>query len=302
MSGFSENIVSKVDTASLFIAITSVILLAGITAFMIYSIIRFKRTRNPEPSTVEGNTVLEIIWAVVPAVLVMAMFAYGWTGFKFMRRVPPDAMNVKVTARMWSWLFEYENGRKDTVLRVPVGKPVKILLHSEDVIHSFYVPAFRVKEDAVPRMETYLWFRAEREGEYDVFCAEYCGTGHSAMITKIIAMQKDKFEEWYEAEEPHVAEIHPGRKIMEERGCIGCHSTDGSTLVGPTFKNIWHKQERVFSSGKLREVVVDEEYIKRSIRDPGADVVKDYQNMMPPYPDISEHEVEEIVEYLKTLR
>lgn len=301
MTEFSETIAQKVDSAFLFITVISLILLLGITIFMVYSVIRFRREKNREASTVEGNTLLEIIWAVIPTLIVMAMFYYGWTGFKFMRKVPPDAMVVKVTARMWSWQFEYENGKKESVLRVPVGKAVKVLLHSEDVIHSFYVPAFRVKEDAVPGLETYLWFRAQYPGEYDILCAEYCGTGHSKMLSRVIAMPEEEFWEWYEGKEM-VAGVHEGRRILEEKGCLGCHTTDGSSLVGPTFKNLFGRKERVFTSGQIWEIVVDSEYIKRSIKSPGDDVVDGYQNMMPPFPDITEHEIEEIIEYLESLK
>lgn len=301
MTEFSETIAQRFDSAFLFITVISLILLLGITIFMVYSVIRFRRGKNREASTVEGNTLLEIIWAVIPTLIVMAMFYSGWTGFKFMRKVPPDAMVVKVTARMWSWQFEYENGKKESVLRVPVGKAVKVLLHSEDVIHSFYVPAFRVKEDAVPGLETYLWFRAQNPGEYDILCAEYCGTGHSKMLSKVIAMPEEEFEEWYEGK-AMVAGVHEGRRILEERGCLGCHTTDGSSLVGPTFKGIIGRKVRVFTSGEIREIVVDSEYIKRSIKSPGDDVVDGYQNMMPPFPDITEHEIEEIIEYLETLK
>lgn len=302
MSEFSETIAQKVDSAFLFITLISVVLLLGITVFMVYSVIRFNKKRNREPSTVEGNIFLEIVWAVLPVVLILLMFYYGWTGFKFMRKVPPDAMVVKVTARMWSWQFEYENGKKETVLRVPAGKAVKILLHSEDVIHSFFVPAFRVKEDAVPGLETYLWFKTEEPGEYDVFCAEYCGTGHSKMLSKVIVMPEEEFKEWYEGGEVSAADIPIGRKILEDKGCLGCHSTDGSTLVGPTFRNLPGRKEKVFIRGNLREIVVDSEYIKRSIKDPGKEVVEGYQNLMPPYPDINDKEIEEIIEYLETLK
>jgi cytochrome c oxidase subunit 2 len=302
MAEFSDTIAQKVDSAFLFIAVVSVILLIGITLFMIYSVIRFRKDKNRTASEVEGNLLLEIVWTVVPTVLVMAMFYYGWTGFKFIRKVPPDAMVVKVTARMWSWQFEYENGKKESVLRVPVGKPVKVLLKSDDVIHSFYVPAFRVKEDAVPGLETYLWFRADSPGEYDVFCAEYCGTGHSRMLSKVIALPEDEFREWYEGKEEGVAAVPHGRKLLEEKGCLGCHTTDGSSLVGPTFKNLYGRKERVFTSGKIREIIINSEYIKRAIKSPGEDVVEGYENMMPSYPDMTEHEIEEIVEYIETLK
>jgi cytochrome c oxidase subunit 2 len=192
----------EVDRIFLFIVGISVLLLALITVLMIYFVIRYRRNRHPEAVDIEGNTLLEIIWTLVPTALVIAMFYYGWIGFKAMRDVPDNAMNVGVTGQMWFWKFEYKNGRQTDSLHVPVGVPVKLNIESLDVIHSLYIPAFRIKEDAVPGAETYLWFVAENEGDFDIFCAEYCGTGHSSMNSKVIAHSEEEFRRWYNAWEP----------------------------------------------------------------------------------------------------
>lgn len=319
-SSFAE----RVDHIFLFILIVSVFSLALITFLMVFFSIKYARKKNIPPENIEGHNLLEVIWTVVPTILVMAMFYYGFIGFKQMRHVPADAMVVNVTGRMWSWLFEYDGGIQSDVLRVPLGKPVKLALSSQDVIHSFFVPAFRIKEDAVPGMNNYLWFEPTKVGSYDVQCAEYCGLRHSYMLTKVEVLPEEDFKAWYdgrilEAKAETAEEALEGKKgvqgetsqqmvaraqsLLQTKGCVACHTTDGSPLVGPTFKGLFGKTETVLTGGKEREIVVDEEYLKRSVLEPTADVVKGFPPIMPPQKGIvSEHELEEIVEYLQTLR
>ncbi len=168
---------------------------------MVYFVIRYRREKHPQPADIEGSTWLEITWTVIPTLLVLTMFYYGLTGFEFLKKVPEGAMVVKVIARQWSWLFQYENGHQDTELRVPVGKPVKLLLTSQDVIHGFYAPAFRIKQDAVPGMTNYLWFQPTEAGTFDVMCSQYCGLEHSHMLTKIVVLPEEEFTKWYQEQE-----------------------------------------------------------------------------------------------------
>mgnify|MGYP001591023311 FL=1 len=295
-----------VESVFLFILIVSVILLVIITFSMIFFVIKYERKKNPRPENIESNTILEIIWVVVPTLLVLFMFYFGWTGFKFIRNVPKDAMVVKVTARMWSWLFEYENGKKSNTLNVPVGRPVKLILSSQDVIHSLFLPRFRVKEDAVPKMKTYLWFQPTEIGSYDVLCAEYCGTGHSSMLSKVIIMTEDEFKEWYEGKVVTVEKVesgkrHPGLQLIEDEGCTVCHTMDGSPLVGPTFKGMFGMKQRVLTDGKEMEITIDEAYIRKSIIEPNADVVKGFEPIMPEI-SLTESQITWIIEYLKNLK
>lgn len=295
-----------VESVFLFILIVSVILLVIITFSMIFFVIKYERKKNPRPENIESNTILEIIWVVVPTLLVLFMFYFGWTGFKFIRNVPKDAMVVKVTARMWSWLFEYENGKKSNTLNVPVGRPVKLILSSQDVIHSLFLPRFRVKEDAVPKMKTYLWFQPTEIGSYDVLCAEYCGTGHSSMLSKVIVMTEDEFKEWYEGKVVTVEKVesgkrHPGLQLIEDEGCTVCHTMDGSPLVGPTFKGMFGMKQRVLTDGKEMEITIDETYIRKSIIEPNADVVKGFEPIMPEI-SLTESQITWIIEYLKNLK
>ncbi len=198
-----------VDNVFLYILVVCVFLLGLITFLMVFFVIRYRRQKNPTPADIEGSTWLEITWTVIPTLLVLTMFYYGLTGFQFLKKVPEGAMVVKVIARQWSWLFEYENGIKDTELRVPVGKPVKLILTSQDVIHGFYAPAFRIKQDVVPGMETYLWFQPTETGTFDVMCSQYCGLEHSHMLTKIVVLPDDEFTQWYQGKKVEMAAKGP---------------------------------------------------------------------------------------------
>ncbi len=310
---------SPADSVFFFILGISVTFLFVNTAVMIYFVIRYSRKRNPNPEEVKENLTIEILWTVVPTILVMIIFFAGWKGFQYMRTVPPDAMPVKVIAREWSWTFDYENGKETNVLKVPIRKPIKLLITSADVLHSLYIPAYRIKEDCVPGMETHLWFLPDELGSYDLFCTEYCGVGHSSMITKVEVMSERDFEEWYRSEEkiheapaaktgvaglkreeaPHVA----GPELLTVKGCLACHTTDGTPKIGPTFKGIFGKKETVVRDGKERELVVDEAFIKQSILQPEIDRVKGFPPIMPSHKGVlTDVEIEEIIEYLKTLK
>ncbi len=303
-----------VDNVFIFITAISLILLVLVTVTMIYFVFRYSRDKNPDPQDIEGNFLLEVAWTLIPTILVLAMFYYGYAGFKYMRTVPKNAMIIKVTARQWSWLFEYESGKKSSELTVPLGKPVKLVMTSKDVLHSLFIPAFRVKEDTVPGQETYLWFAADAEGSFDLFCAEYCGVAHSSMMSKVNVIPPEKFSRWLE-EDAKVAKEETaegskkkvsgekGASLVSEKGCIGCHSVDGSRLVGPSFKGIYNRKTTVITDGKEREVTSDEVYLRQSILNPGVDIVKGYPPIMPSLEGaLTDGELEEMIEYLKTLK
>ena len=268
VSGITGESGRIVEHVFIYIAAISVALLCLITFLMIYFVVRYRRSRHPQPEDIQGSTWLEILWTLVPTVLVMTMFYYGLTGFTTLRKTPEGAMKVKVIARMWSWSFEYENGAKVETLKVPVGKAVLLLLTSQDVIHSFYLPAFKIKQDAVPGMENHLWFMPTEAGTFEVLCAEYCGLRHSYMLTKVEVLPEEEFKKWYEAKEQEVkvVKVAPGGpQVFAERGCKACHSIDGSPLIGPTLKDIFGKNVVVIADGKEQTVVTDETYLRRSI-------------------------------------
>jgi cytochrome c oxidase subunit 2 len=289
-----------IDPVFMFIFGACLILLLGITAAMVVFVIRYRRSRSPEPtSQVTGNLWLEVVWIVLPTLLVLAMFYYGWAGYLALRNVPKGAMEVTATARMWSWSFIYANGKTSAKLYVPVNKPVKVALVSQDVIHGFYLPAFRVKRDVVPGMKNYAWFVASKPGSYDLFCSQYCGTGHSAMITTVEALPEAEFAAWLEQRTGEGE--HPGHELLEKHGCLGCHSLDGKPGIGPTLRGIWGRSETVLSNGSERRITVDEAYLRRSLLEPNADVVKGFQPIMPPFAGVlKEGEIKAIIDYLRT--
>jgi cytochrome c oxidase subunit II len=295
-----SNTAGKVEDAFLFIVAASVILLVIITFFMILFLIKYNKKRHPQHEIVKESAALEIIWTVIPTILVLLMFYFGWVDFEFIRNPPKNAMPVNVIARQWSWLFEYENGKESGVLRVPVGKPIKLVMTSRDVIHSLFIPAFRIKEDCVPGMKTHLWFIANDIGTYDIFCTEYCGVGHSHMLSKVIVMADSDYEKWYKAAAV-AGKGNRGFSLLQEKGCLGCHTTDGTKKIGPTFKGIFGKKVTVLTKGKERMIKVDEDYLKRSILQPEADIVKGYPPVMPAIP-VTSQELETIVDFLKTLK
>lgn len=295
----ASNSAHSVDATFTSILAISIVLLTLVTSAMVFFVVRYNRKRKTAPENIEGSLLLEILWTVIPTALVLVMFAIGWKSFDVIRKVPKEVMVVKVTARQWSWLFWYENGKQSDTLRVPLGRPVKMLITSADVLHSFYIPAFRIKEDCVPKMETYLWFTSKETGTYDIFCTEYCGLGHSGMVSQVIVMPEKDFDAWYSAVP---AEAHmSGLKILQEKGCLGCHSTDGTPRIGPTLKGIYGSKVAVTTNGKERVIVADDVYLRNSILDPGADIVKGYQNIMPKLP-VTDEEAAAIVEYLKSLK
>ena len=306
----TSNLVHGVDTA--FVIILSVIFffLIGLTITMFYFIYRYNEKRNPVATQIDGNNTLEIIWTVIPLVLVLGMFYFGWTGWKPLYAEPPDdSMKVRVIARMWRWDFEYENGRITDTLYVPQGRPVSLDLESMDVIHSFYIPAFRLKQDIVPGRTIVRWFVGNSPGDYDLFCAEYCGLNHSYMYTSVKVLPADQFDTWYadtSAVAPVVAATPAleGKQLVQRYGCNACHSADGSRIIGPSYKGIFGEESVVITSGQERTIVIDEEYIRRSIYEPNADIVKGYnQGLMQTYTrQITEDEIEKIIEYIRTLK
>ena len=169
----ASNFVEQVDAAFVFIFGISLFFLFGITLVMVYFIIRYRKSKNAKATHIEGNNTLEIIWTVIPTILVMVMFYYGWSGWRFQKDAPDDAMSVKAIARMWSFSFQYENGKITDTLYVPKDKAVKLDLIAQDVLHSLYIPAFRLKQDMVPGKKDIVWFESGKEGEYEIFCAEY---------------------------------------------------------------------------------------------------------------------------------
>lgn len=308
----ASNFVQGVDTAFLVIMGISFLFLIGLTIVMLVFIYKYNKKRNPKATQIEGSTKLEIIWTVVPFLLTMLMFYYGWAGWKPMQKVPNDAMEITAYGRMWNFSFEYENGRRTDTLFLPKDQAIKLNLVAMDVLHSLYIPAFRVKQDMVPGMKNnFMWFEPQKLGTYELYCAEYCGLQHSYMYTYVEVMEDSAFQAWISDTTnvaASVAEIESpaatGKRIMQNIGCFACHSLDGTKLVGPSFKGIWGAEHTVKTGRETRTVTVDEEYIRKSIYDPNADVVDGFnKGLMLSYEgQLSDDDIDNIIEYLKTVK
>ncbi len=305
----ASNFVTGVDRSFIIILGISFVFLIGLTMAMLYFIYKYNYKRNPVATQIKGSTRLEIIWTVIPTILVLVMFYYGWAGWAPMRTPPDETFNIQVTARMWNFTFDYPNGKKTDTLFVPMNKAIKLDLVALDVIHSLYIPSFRVKEDVVPGREKFVWFIPQKEGIYELFCTEYCGLNHSYMYNWVKVMPEAEFNTWYVDTTKHEAAVTGsptanGQRIMKNIGCFACHSTDGSKLVGPSFKGIYGHTATVITGKEERTITVDDEYIKRSIYDPNADVVKGYNKglMLPYESQLSDEDIVQITEYLKTLK
>jgi cytochrome c oxidase subunit 2 len=296
----ASNFAGSVDSVFLYITIISLVFLIGLTFAMVWFTIRYSRKRHPKPVQIKDNMKLEVAWTVIPLILVLSMFYYGYTVFVPMRNIPDDAMLVKATGRMWDWTFEYPNGKKTRELVLPVDKPVKFDLTSVDVIHSFYIPAFRVKEDMVPGKITSMWFIPTIKDTFDVFCAEYCGQRHSFMTTYAIIISDEDFEQWL-AQTDADSDDHPGLIIMRNNACLSCHSLDGSKLVGPSFKGLYNSPKKVIIAGKETQLIANDEYITRAIYDPDAELVKGYDpKLMRSYKEvIGPDDMLQIIDYFK---
>jgi len=282
-------------------------MLALITTLMIVFVVKYHASRHPVPEQIPGKPLLEVAWTIIPTIIVLAMFWYGYDGFTMLRSVPEGAMNVRVTARMWDWSFQYESGRRSDVLYVPVGRPVKLTLNSLDVIHSFYAPAFRLKEDVVPGRNNYVWFKAESPGPAEVFCAEYCGDRHSYMRSQIIALNEQEFQTWYDSPESESTtglDERDAIAVMTRLACTSCHGVEGrGGRQAPRLAGL-HGTQVVVKNARGDEwtVTADDDYIARSITNPGTEVVKGFPDIMPAPSGLQDFELKLITDYLRGLK
>ncbi len=305
----ASNIAGKVDGVLLLITLMSVVFFVLITVVLVYFAIKYRRrSEDDETPYITGNETLEILWTVIPSILLIVLFVYGFVVYKEMRTPPKDAVDIQVQAKQWLWTFDYYNGKKTiNELYVQQNRPVRLVMQSDDVLHDLFIPAFRIKQDVLPGRYVQEWFIPTKIGTFDIFCAEYCGTGHSAMRAKVVVLSPEAYDIWDKGvkvdEGAGVASLPPaelGEKIYKEKGCSACHSIDGSKIVGPSFKGIYGHQVELQDGSK---VDVDENYIRQSIIEPQSQMVKGFPPVMPSFKGIlSDSDVTAIIAYIKTLK
>lgn len=307
MPSKSSTIAGEVDALFYFILIATAIVFAIVVSGLVLFSIRYRRRTATAPLTSgkAHDTKLEIIWTVIPTILVIILFFWGFNVYLKMRVVPRNAVEIKVTGRKWFWVFDYPDGTKAmNELVVPAGKPVRLLLSSEDVIHSFYIPAFRIKMDALPNRYTETWFEATQTGTFDIFCAEYCGKGHSEMTGLVKVLTPEDYTAWRDSSLAAVPEttspVDRGRQLFSQRACNTCHTIDGAPMVGPTFKNLYGHTVTLEGGSS---VTADENYIRRSILEPKAEIVSGFQPVMPTYQGLlNDRDIDALVAYIKSLK
>jgi len=294
----ASTLASNVDALYIFLLIVSALMTTMIYIAIIYFAARYRRQKGVLAEQIEGSTPLELTWSVIPFIVFMVIFLWGAVVY-FKGRTPPrDSTEVYVVAKQWMWKLEHAEGQREiNELHVPVGRDVKLIMTSQDVIHSFYVPAFRMKQDVLPGRYTMAWFHATKPGTYHLFCAEYCGTQHSGMIGSIVVMEPAQYEAWMGGGTtgPLAA---TGEKIFAELGCATCHRTDTQGR-GPNLQGVFGKPV-LLEDG--RTVTADENYVRESILDPGAKIVNGFKPVMPTFQGlVSEEQLNALVAYVKSL-
>jgi len=281
-------------------------LFALIVGFMLYSIVVFRRKEgdNSDGEHIEGNTPLEVIWTVVPLGIVLYFSFLGAQILGDIERIDPRALEVNAIGSQWAWRFEYpEYGLTSTELILPVDQQAQITLSSTDVIHSFWVPEFRIKQDALPGSDREMRITPTEIGEYRVLCAELCGTQHAYMVAPVMVLEEADFENWLAEQAAAIPDdpVERGRLWAEQYACLSCHSTDGSTRVGPTWLNVYGSQEELEDG---TSVTVDDAYILKSIYEPNLQIAAGYPPAMPEgmADNLSDEQLSDIVEFIKSLK
>ena len=310
----ASTLAGRVDALYFFLVGVSLFFSLLIFAAVIYLAIKYHHRAGEEhaPALVNDNLALEITWTVVPLALTMVMFAWGASVYFSMSRPPDNSLEIFVVGRQWMWKFQHPDGQREiNELHVPLGQPVKLIIASEDVIHSFYVPVFRVKQDAVPGRYTTVWFEATKTGRFHMFCAEYCGTQHSGMIGRIVVLEPVQYAAWLTGDtggagtvaaatlpraEGSVADR--GRRLFEQLGCIACHLPDRQG-IGPVLSGVFGTQVRLQDG---RTTLADESYVRESILQPQAKITAGFQTLMPSFQGrLNEEELMQLIAYIKSL-
>ena len=289
---------SRVDALYIFLLIVTGMMTLLIFICLVYFAARFRSRPGVRAEQIEGSTALEVTWSTIPFLIFMVIFAWGAVVY-FKERTPPsDSTEVYVVAKQWMWKLEHAEGQREiNELHVPVGRDVRMIMTSQDVIHSFFIPAFRIKQDVLPGRYTVAWFRATKPGVYHLFCAEYCGTQHSGMVGSIVVLEPAQYETWMNGGSTGPLSA-TGEKIFAELGCSTCHRSDTQGR-GPNLHGVFGKPVQLEDG---RTVTADENYLRECILDPGTKRVKGFQPIMPTFQGlVSEEQVNALIAYIKSI-
>lgn len=295
----ASTMAGNVDALYIFLVTLSALMCGLIFTLILVFAAKFRRRPGRPAEQIEGSNALELTWTLVPAAVFLVIFVWGAVIYFRMRTPPRDAMEVYTVAKQWMWKFQHLEGQRElNELHVPVGRDVKLIMTSQDVIHSFYVPAFRVKQDVLPGRYTVVWFRPTKPGTYHLFCAEYCGTQHAGMIGQIVVMEPAQYEAWLGGGGAMGNLASTGQQIFLSLGCSTCHRMDTQGR-GPNLTGLFGKPV-LLEDG--RTITADEEYVRESILNPGAKVLSGFKPIMPTFQGmVSEEQVNALVSYIKSL-
>jgi cytochrome c oxidase subunit II len=290
----------RVDALLYFLLAVSIFFASLIFLTIVFFAVKYRRrTEDERPAPIEGEIWLEVVWSVIPLGLTLVMFVWGAIVYFDIYSPPNDALEISIVGRQWMWKAQHPDGQSEiNELHVPLGQPVKLTMTSEDVIHDFFLPAFRVKQDVLPGRYTTLWFEPSKTGEYPLFCAEYCGTQHSGMIGRVVVLEPAEFQKWLSGGATGMSMADLGASLFQRFGCHTCHRA-GGTPQGPSLTGLFGKTVKLESGAT---VIVDEDYIRESIVDPRAKIVAGYQPIMPTFKGlISEEGLLQLIAYIKSL-
>jgi cytochrome c oxidase subunit 2 len=296
-------IAAEYDNLYAFIVWASAISCAILIGGMVYFAIKYKRrSNNDKTAYITHNGFLEFLWSFIPFIIFMIVFGWGWTIYNKMRTFPADSLEVHVIGHQWAWDFAYKSGKVSlNEFYVPVGQPIKLIMTSKDVIHSFFIPSMRLKQDVVPGRYTVLGFTAEKTGDYQIFCSQYCGAAHSNMMAKMHVVSQEEYEKFLQENDDGLTMAQKGEKLYNGKGCVACHSTDGSIKVGPSWKGAWGST-REMTDG--RKMLYDENYFKNCVLNPSSKTVKGYPaGVMPSFQgQLKEEDILALIEFVKSLK
>jgi len=299
----NSDMAEHVDGLFLAILAISIFCFVGITIAVVYFAWKYRsRPGHRAPESSSHNDTLEITWTIIPSIVCVIIFLLGWKGFVDLNTPPKHAYEITVVAEKWKWSYKYPNGWVDENLHVPVGEPVRLVMRSKDVLHSFWVPSFRVKQDVIPNRYTKIWFEAKTPGVYRQYCAEYCGDRHSFMKSLVVVHPPGGFKRYMEEAEQALLDMPPvelGEYLYAARGCNQCHSTDGTTNPGPSWKRIFGETHQT-SAGPVQ---VDENYVRESILDPTAKVRTGFNAVMTTFKgQLKDEQIDGLITYIKCLK